>query len=82
MGLFARKKRSPGDRRQITVSDLMASGILNSSLRFLIAKAKENGVTKEKMSEALTQLAFYAELPKAWAAFNAAKEVYAGQDRL
>ncbi len=70
-------KLSPRDRSLITVTALMASGVLDSSLQYHMQKAKENGVTKEEMSEALTQLAFYAGWPKAWAAFRMAKEVYA-----
>lgn len=70
-------KLSPRDRSLITVTALMASGVLDSSLQYHMQKAKENGVTKEEMSEALTQLAFYAGWPKAWAAFCMAKEVYA-----
>ncbi len=69
-------KLSPRDRSLITVSALMASGILDSSLKYHIFHAKENGVTKEEMAEALTHLAFYAGWPKAWAAFNMAKEIY------
>lgn len=60
----------------ITVSALLASGILDGSLQFHIGKAKENGVTNEEMVEILTQLAFYAGWPKAWAAFRMAKEIY------
>ena len=40
-------------------------------------RAKDNGITKEEMVEFLTQLAFYAGWPKAWAAFYMAKEIYA-----
>lgn len=69
-------KLSPRDRSLITVTALMSSGILDSSLQFHIAKAKENGVTEEEMVETLTHLAFYAGWPKAWAAFRMAKEVY------
>lgn len=69
-------KLSPRDRSLITVTALMASGVLDSSLKYHIMKAKENGVTAEEMAEALTQLAFYAGWPKAWAAFRMAKEVY------
>lgn len=69
-------KLSPRDRSLITVSALMASGILDSSLKYHISHAKENGVTKEEMAEALTHLAFYAGWPKAWAACNMAKEIY------
>ena len=67
---------SQRDRSLITVSALMASGILDSSLQFHIQNAKNHGVTKEEMSEALTHLAFYAGWPKAWAAFRMAKEIY------
>lgn len=67
---------SPRDRSLITVSALMASGILDSSLMHHIQRAKDNGVTKEEMVEVLTQLAFYAGWPKAWAALRMAKEVY------
>lgn len=70
------QKLSKRDRSLITVSALMASGILNSSLKYHISHAKENGVTKEEMAEAITHLAFYAGWPKAWAAFNMAKEIY------
>lgn len=73
-------KLSPRDRSMITVSALMASGILDSSLKYHISHAKENGVTAEEMAEMLTQLAFYAGWPKAWAAFRMAKEVY-GEDK-
>lgn len=64
------------DRSLITVTALMASGVLDSSLQFHMQKAKENGVTGDEMAAALTQLAFYAGWPKAWAAFRMAKEVY------
>ena len=73
-------KLSPRDRSMITVSALMASGSLDSSLKYHISHAKENGVTAEEMAEMLTQLAFYAGWPKAWAAFRMAKEVY-GEDK-
>ena len=61
---------SPRDRSLITVSALMASGILDTSLLHHIQRAKANGVTRTEMSEALTQLAFYAGWPKAWAALK------------
>lgn len=69
-------KLSARDRSLITVSALMASGILDSSLKYHILNAKNHGVTSTEMSEALTHLAFYAGWPKAWAAFRMAKEVY------
>lgn len=72
---------SPRDRSLITVAALMSGGILDSSLRYHIQHARENGVTQQEMTEALTQLAFYAGWPKAWAAFRMAKEVYAEDEK-
>lgn len=69
-------KLSPRDRSLVTVAALMGSGILDSSLKYHIMHAKENGVTAEEMAEAITHIAFYAGWPKAWAAFNYAKEIY------
>ena len=67
---------SPRDRSIVTVTALMASGVLDSSLRFHIEKAKDNGVSADEMAEILTHAAFYAGWPKAWAAFRFATEVY------
>ena len=53
-------KLSPKLRSIVTVTALMASGVLDSSLKFHISKAKENGVTQEEMAEILTHAAFYA----------------------
>ena len=69
------------DRSIVTVSALVASGIIDSSLKFHIASARKNGVTKAEMAEILTQVAFYGGWPKAWAAFNMAKEVYAEEKK-
>ena len=65
------------DRSIVTVSALVASGIIDSSLKYHIQSAKANGVTKAEMVEIITQLGFYAGWPKAWGAFRMAKEVYA-----
>ena len=64
------------DRSLVTVVALMAQGLVDSSFRFHLENAKNNGVTQEEMAEVLTHAAFYASWPKAWAAFNMAKEVY------
>lgn len=60
----------------MTVTALMASGVLDSSLQFHIQNAKACGVTKEEMAEILTQCRFLRRWPKAWAAFRFAKEIY------
>lgn len=72
-------KLSARDRSIVTVTALMASGVLDSSLKYHIQNAKNHGVTKEKMAEILTHAAFYAGWPKAWAAFRMAKEVWEQQ---
>ncbi|MGM9670067.1 MAG: carboxymuconolactone decarboxylase family protein [Oscillospiraceae bacterium] len=67
---------SARDRSIVTVTALMAGGILDSSLKFHIRNAKNHGVTASEMAEILTHAAFYAGWPKAWAALRMAKEVY------
>jgi len=67
---------SPRDRSMITVTTLMAMGILDRSLKPHLMRAKENGVTKDEIAEVITHVAFYAGWPKAWATFYMAKEVF------
>lgn len=69
-------KLSLRDRSLITVIALVSSGAIDSSLRFHIQNAKNNGVSKEEFAEAITHIAFYVGWPKAWAAFRMAKEIY------
>ena len=80
LGEFAPKfaeQLSLRDRSIVTVVALMSQGLTDSSFRYHLENAKKNGVTAEEMAEILTHAAFYAGWPKAWAAFNMAKEVYA-----
>ena len=75
--VWSREKELPLKTRSIaTVSALVGKGVTDSSLKYHIESAKKNGVTAEEMAELLTQLAFYAGWPNAWAAFKYAKEVY------
>jgi len=67
---------SARDRSIVTVTALIASGILDSSLKFHFINAKNHGVTKEEIAEILTHVAFYVGWPKAWAAFRMAKEIF------
>ncbi len=64
------------DRSLITVTALISQGIANSSLTHHLQEAKKNGITRTEIAEAITHMAFYAGWPKAWAAFNLAKEVW------
>ena len=63
-------------RSIITVVALMAQGITDSSLKYHITNAKNNGVSQKEMAAIITHVAFYSGWPKAWAVFNLAKEVY------
>lgn len=65
------------ERSIVTVTALVSSGIADSSLLHHMQAARRNGVTREEIAEILTHTAFYAGWPKAWAAFNLAKEVWA-----
>ena len=65
------------DRSLVTVTALMAQGLTDSSFRYHLTTARQNGITKEEIAEILTHAAFYAGWPRAWAAFNLAKEVWA-----
>ena len=63
-------------RSIITVVALMSQGITDSSLKYHITNAKNNGVSQREMAAIITHVAFYSGWPKAWAVFNLAKEVY------
>ena len=63
-------------RSIITIVALISSGITDSSLKYHFENAKNHGVTQKKISAIITHVAFYAGWPKAWAAFNLAKEIW------
>ena len=63
-------------RSIITVVSLISMGITDNSLIYHLQNAKNNGVTKEEIAAIITHNAFYAGWPKAWAAFNLAKQVW------
>ena len=60
----------------ITIVALMSQGITDSSIKYHLQNAKNNGVSKEEIVAAITHTAFYAGWPKAWATFNLAKEIW------
>ena len=66
-------------RSIITVVALMSQGITDSSIKYHIQYAKNNGVTQKEIAAVITHVAFYAGWPKAWAVFNLAKEIYNDQ---
>ena len=64
------------DRSLVTITSLISQGITDSSLKYHLQSAKSNGITRTEIAEIITHMAFYAGWPKAWAAFNLAKEVW------
>lgn len=80
--VWSREEQLPLKLRSIvTISALIGKGIVDNSLAYHLQTAKQNGVTATEMAEILTQLAFYAGWPNAWAAFRMAKEIYSGEDK-
>ncbi len=65
------------DRSLVTITSLISQGITDSSLTYHLQSAKKNGITRTEIAEIITHIAFYAGWPKAWAAFNLAKTVWA-----
>ena len=63
-------------RCMLTVTAIMAQGLVGEALKYHIMNAKNNGVTQKEMAALITHVAFYAGWPKSWAVFNLAKEVY------
>ena len=63
-------------RCMLTVTAIMAQGLVGDALKHHIMNAKNHGVTQKEMAALITHVAFYAGWPKAWAVFNLAKEVY------
>ena len=68
------------DRSLVTVTALMAQGLVDSSFQYHLMTAKKNGITKTEIAEVITHAAFYAGWPKAWAAFSMAKEVWKDEE--
>jgi 4-carboxymuconolactone decarboxylase len=63
------------DRSLITVAALIAMN-RTEQLPFHLERGIENGLTKEELVEAITQLAFYSGWPTAMSALGVAKKVF------
>ena len=72
--VWERPELSKRDRSLITVAALIALN-RTDQLRFHLARALQNGVTKEELIESITHLAFYSGWPNAMSAITIAKEV-------
>lgn len=67
-------------RSIITVVSLISSGVVDNSLKYHLVNAKNNGVSQKEIASIITHIAFYAGWPKAWSAFNLAKEVWKDEE--
>jgi len=76
--VWARPHLSRRDRSLVTVSALIAMN-RPDQLRSHLALAKQNGLSEEELSEAITHLAFYAGWPSAMSAAGVAKDVFTKQ---
>jgi 4-carboxymuconolactone decarboxylase len=70
---------SARDRSMITIAALMSGGNFEQ-LRAHLTLGRANGITRAEVASMLTHLAFYCGWPKAWSAFNLAKEVFGDED--
>ena len=68
------------DRSMITISILLGKGMTDSSFRSHLEMGQKHGITRKEIAAMLTQAAFYAGWPNAWAGFRIAKEVWADDD--
>ena len=64
------------DHSMVTISILLGKGLIDSSFRSHLELGKKHGITRKEISALLTQAAFYAGWPNAWAGFRIAKEVW------
>lgn len=74
--VWSRQQQLPVKQRSmITIAALISGGNFEQ-LKAHLSIGKQNGITKAEMVEIITHLAFYTGWPKAWSAFNLAKEIY------
>lgn len=74
--VWERPGLSKRDRSLVTISALIAMN-RPDQLRSHLALARQNGVTRTEIVEAITHLAFYAGWPNAVGAVAVAREVFA-----
>lgn len=77
--VWERPDLSPRDRSLVTVASLVALYRTNE-LPFHLARALENGVSRDELIAVITHLAFYAGWPCASTAVAIARHVFAEAD--
>lgn len=74
--VWERPELSRRDRSLVTVAALIAQ-YRSNELPFHLEFARQNGVTRDELVEAITHLAFYAGWPAASTAVGIARKVFA-----
>lgn len=80
LDLWLRPDLAPRDRSLVTVSSLVANG-QSEQVTFHLNRAMDNGLTREEASEALTQLAFYANWPNVYSAMPVFQDVFDSREQ-
>lgn len=70
---------APRTRSLITISALISGGNVEQ-LPAHLRIGRQNGITQAEIAEVITHLAFYVGWPKAWSAFNLAKQIYTDKE--
>ncbi|CAM2793903.1 carboxymuconolactone decarboxylase family protein [Levilactobacillus brevis] len=74
--VWSRESELPAHQRSlITISALISAGNFEQ-LPAHLKIGKENEITKDEIAEVITHLSFYVGWPKAWSAFNLAKDIF------
>lgn len=77
--VWERKELSKRDRSMITCAALIAMN-RTEQLKGHGARALDNGVTREELTEMITHLAFYGGWPVAMSAAQVVKDIFAERD--
>ena len=75
--VWSREAELPAHTRSLLTIAALISGGNFEQLPAHLRIGKENGISQKEIAEVITHLAFYVGWPKAWSAFNLAKQVFA-----
>ena len=73
--VWEREALAKRDRSLVTISSLITSGAFEQ-LRSHLRLARQNGLSRDELIEAISHLAFYAGWPKAMSAIQVARDVF------
>lgn len=74
--VWSRESELPAHQRSLITISALISAENFEQLPAHLKIGKENGITKDEIAEVITHLSFYVGWPKAWSAFNLAKEIF------